>query len=311
MGGTRMDQDFPEGGGFGRTGLLSARESNAEFCEAEKPAKRARRNSGKAEPTPAVILPRRRTAPSPLAICRSLAKRPANAPQVLTQQERLPDAEAADALWAEFMSAFGDAGKLNLQAIEAQYKGLRAIARLYRHHAGQWSYFLASKKIKRVRTAKSDFQPLVKFGLSLSRDANGQATKLAVVLDEWAKADPPIPPDEIPQWLKRSGGVKGVYQAVRDRERPQVTKDERDSALHELIELGFVWETDTPDQLAALDGDYLALVHLDSIRRTVGFRAIDPKVDQGWLRSNAKRLVASQAAFGRAPTPTRSDVALS
>jgi hypothetical protein len=153
MGGTRMDQDFPEGGGFGRTGLMSARKSNAEFCEAEKPAKRAKRNSGKADPTPAVILPRRRTAPSPLAICRSLAKRPADAPQVLTKQERLPDAEAADALWAEFMSAFGDAGKLNLQAIEAQYTGLRTIARLYRHHAGQWSYFLASKKIKRVRTA--------------------------------------------------------------------------------------------------------------------------------------------------------------
>ena len=286
-----MDQDFSGDGAFGRTGPLphnahdaaggglAALESNAEFREAKTPTKRVAGKAGRAEPTAGMILPRGRTANT-----------------------------KADALWAEFQSAFGDVGKLNLQATEAQYAGLRAIARLYRHHAGQWSYFLASKKIKRVRTAKSDFQPIVKFGLSLSRDANGHATKLTATLDEWAKADPPIPADQLPVWVKSSGGVKGVYQSVRDRERPPVTKDERDTALHDLIESGFLWETDTPDQLAALDGDYLALVHFDSIRRTVGFRAVDPKVDQGWLRINAKRLVASRVALDSTPGPTRSDV---
>jgi hypothetical protein len=150
----------------------------------------------------------------------------------------------------------------------------------------------------------------VKLGLRLSRDDTGHATKLTVVLDEWAKADPPIPADQLPEWLKSLGGPKEVYEAVLDRKRPRLTKDQGNAAFHELVEAGFAWVTESPGQFAGLDGDYLALVHFDSIRRTIGFRAVDPKVGQGWLRRNAKRLLASRSTLNSPPATPRSDVPL-
>jgi predicted RNA methylase len=51
-------------------------------------------------------------------------------------------------------------------------------------------------------------------------------------------------------------------------------------------------------------------VHFDSIKRTIGFRAIDPKVDQGWLRRNAKRLLESRVTLDAPPASRRSDVPL-
>jgi hypothetical protein len=179
---------------------------------ASKPRKR-RGFDSKAEPRPVLILPEGRTTET-----------------------------KSDVLWVEFLTAFGNAGNLTLRGVEAQYIGLRSIARLYRHHAGQWSYFLATKQIKRAPTAKSDFQPIVKYGLSLTRDSTGHATKLTTALDEWARADPPIPADQLPEWLKVSGGVKGVYQAVLDRKRPRLTRDQSDAAFHQLVDAGFAWK---------------------------------------------------------------------
>jgi hypothetical protein len=90
-----------------------------------------------AKPTRDVVLPLGRTVPPPLATSRSDEQ----------PSKQCPD--EADALWAEFQDAFENFGTLTLRADEAQYIGLRAIARLYRHHAGRWSYFLASKGMKR------------------------------------------------------------------------------------------------------------------------------------------------------------------
>src|ERR1700746_2628614 len=73
-------------------------------------------------------------------------------------QTRVPG-EGDDALWDEFIRICSDRRRLNLNATENQYETLSIIARLYRRHAPHWSYFLACKKIKRQRNAKSDFHP--------------------------------------------------------------------------------------------------------------------------------------------------------
>src|SRR5580704_9185386 len=56
-----------------------------------------------------------------------------------------------------------------------QRQNLVIIAKLKRYHGPGWSYFLASKKMKRQRNALSDYHPIVMLALRISRDSNGRA----------------------------------------------------------------------------------------------------------------------------------------
>ena len=167
-------------------------------------------------------------------------------------------------------------------------------------------YFLASKKMKRQRNARSDYHPIVMRALGISKDPNGRARPLTVTLDEAERYGKE--PDEIPEWLESQGGVDGVYRKYLARQRRRLTKNERDMAVHELLELGPICKIALPHALAYFDGDYQAVVHIDAVQRTLEIRAVDPKVTPAWLRGSAERLVSSRAMLDMRPTPKRPDV---
>jgi hypothetical protein len=77
----------------------------------------------------------------------------------------------------------------------------------------------------------------------------------------------------------------------------------QEQSFRELIALGYLFETMLPAELVGLlDGDYAAVVHIDSTRKTMSFRAIDPKLKSGWLLNNAQRLLISRLNLTK-PTP--------
>jgi hypothetical protein len=90
-----------------------------------------------------------------------LAKvRTAEVAQVLPSlgEPRVPD--EGEALWEEFVGLSGERGRLNLNASQNQRQTLVIIAKLRRYHGPGWSYFLASKKMKRQRNALSGVDPV-------------------------------------------------------------------------------------------------------------------------------------------------------
>jgi len=220
-------------------------------------------------------------------------------------EPRVPD--EGEALWEEFVGLSGERGRLNLNATQNQRQTLVIIAKLRRYHGPGWSYFLASKKMKRQRNALSDYHPIVMRALGISKDPKGRARPLTVTLDEWERSGKE--PDEIPEWLEsQDGGVDGIYRKYLARQRRRLTKNERDMAVHELSELGPICKIALPHPLAYLDGDYQAVVHIDAIQQTLEIRAVDPKVTPAWLRANAERLVNSRAMLDMRPTPKRPDI---
>jgi hypothetical protein len=219
-------------------------------------------------------------------------------------EPRVPD--EGEALWEEFVGLSGERGRLNLNATQNQRQTLVIIAKLRRYHGPGWSYFLASKKMRRQRNALSDYHPIVMRALGISKDPNGRARPLTVTLDEWERSGKE--PDEIPEWLESQDGVDGVYRKYLARQRRRLTKNERDMAVHELSELGPICKIALPHPLAYLDGDYQAVVHIDAIQQTLQIRAVDPKVTPAWLRANAERLLSSRAMLDMRPTPKRPDM---
>jgi hypothetical protein len=101
-------------------------------------------------------------------------------------QPRAPD--DGEALWQEFVAINRERGSLNLNATENQRQTLVVIAKLRRYHGPRWSYFLASKNIKRQRNAVSDYHPIVMHALGISSDRTGRARPLTVALDEWERS---------------------------------------------------------------------------------------------------------------------------
>ena len=219
-------------------------------------------------------------------------------------QPRVPD--EGEALWEEFVRTNTERGRLNLNATQNQRQNLVIIAKLKRYHGPGWSYFLASKKMKRQRNALSDYHPIVMLALRISRDSNGRARPLTVTLDEWERSGKE--PDQIPEWLESEGGPDGVYRKYRARQRRRLTKNERDMAVHELSELGPICKIALPHPLAYFDGDHQALVHIDAVQQTLEIKAVDPKVTPAWLRANAERLVSSRAMLDMRPAPKRPDI---
>ena len=221
-------------------------------------------------------------------------------------QPRVPD--EGEALWEEFVRANTERGRLNLNATQNQRQNLVIIAKLKRYHGPGWSYFLASKKMKRQRNAPSDYHPIVMRALGISRDPNGRARPLTVTLDEWERSGKE--PDQIPEWLESEGGPDGVYRKYLARQRRRLTKNERDMAVHDLSELRPICKFALPHPLAYLDGDYQAVVHIDAVQQTLEIKAVDPKVTPAWLRANAERLVSSRAMLDMRPTPKEPDIAV-
>src|ERR1700757_1395064 len=206
-------------------------------------------------------------------------------------EPRVPD--EGEALWEEFVRTNIERRRLNLDATQNQRENLVIIIKLKRYYGPGWSYFLASKKMKRQRNALSDYHPIVMRALGISNDRTGRARPLTVTLDECERSGKE--PDDIPEWLESQGGVDGVYRKYFSRQRRRLTKNERGMAVHELLELGPIYKIALPHPLAYLDGDYQAVMHIDAVRQTLEIRAVDPKVTPAWLRANAERLVSSRA----------------
>ncbi len=219
-------------------------------------------------------------------------------------EPRVPD--EGEALWSEFIRINTARGQLNFDSKGNQRETLVIILKLKRYYGPGWSYFLASKKMKRQRNAVSDYHPIVMHALGISADPTGRARPLTVTLDEFERSGKE--PDELPEWLESRNNVDGVYRDYLTRKNPRVTKNERDVAVHELSELGPICKIALPHPLAYLDGDYQALVHIDPIQRTLEIRAVDPKVTPAWLRANAGRLVSSRAMLDMPPTQKRPDI---
>ncbi len=193
----------------------------------------------------------------------------------------------SERLWGDYLSVLVDGRRLIESKVQYDQRAIVAIARLYECHTGGWSYFLSTKKIGTGRPAKSDFHPIVMHWLGATADRTGHATVVCAVLDEWARGNPRLAPDEIPQWLKDKGGPNAIYRERRARARQVPTRDEKDAAVHELCELPPMGSSLMPPELQGLDGDHLVLAHFDSIRQTVEIKGIVRKVDQAWLRANA------------------------
>jgi hypothetical protein len=209
---------------------------------------------------------------------------------LLTRQEC-----GGDPLWEDILGVFGERSTLNVKSDENLYCGLAAIGRLYKREGARWELFLRAKGIRRKPNAFSPFQAIVKYAMDKASDVTGKVTMLAAVLDEWAELDQPIDPNDIPQWIRENGGVKEIYKARRERLDPTPNKAAREQSFRELIALGYLFETTLPAELVGLlDGDYAAVVHIDSARKTMSFRAIDPKLKSGWLLNNAQRLLISR-----------------
>jgi hypothetical protein len=217
---------------------------------------------------------------------------------------RVPD--ESEALWSEFLRINAARGQLNLDAKSNQRENLVIIIKLKRHHGPGWSYFLSSKKMKRQPNAVSDYHPIVMRALGISADPTGRARPLTVTLDEFERSGKE--PDELPAWLESRNGVDGVYKEYRARQRRRLTKNERDIAVHELLELGPICRIPLPHPLAYLDGDYQAVVHIDAVQQTLEIRAVDPKVTPTWLRANAERLLSSRAMLDMRPTQKQPDI---
>jgi hypothetical protein len=101
--------------------------------------------------------------------------------------------------------------------------------------------------------------------------------------------------------------VDGIYRTYLGDKRRWQTKSERDAAVRKLSEIEPFCRIELPDPLVYLDGDYQAIVRIDSVRRTLEIRAVDPKVTHNWLRANAARLVSSRAVLD-GPRPGRSEL---
>jgi hypothetical protein len=153
--------------------------------------------------------------------------------------------------------------------------------------------------MKRQRNAVSDYHPIVMRGLGISADHSGLARPLTVTLDEFERSGKE--PDELPKWLEDRHGVDGVYRNYLARNRPRLTKNERDMALHELSELGPICRIPLPHTLAYLAGDYQAVLHINAVQQTLEIRAVDPKITPAWLRANAR---AAAQLSSNAPDPT-------
>jgi hypothetical protein len=218
----------------------------------------------------------------------------------------VPQESSADAEWAEFERLVAEGRGLTESKAQHDIRMFVQIARLWECHAGRWSFFLDTKKLQRRPQARSDFQPIVMHWLGATADPTGRGTKCCTVLDEWTRTKPAVPPNEIANWLKSRGGPDGIYRAQRRALNPTSTRDQKDAALHKLVELGPIASFPLPPELAQFgDGDQSALVHIDRIKGTLGFKGVVCKVDQAWLRNHAEALVTSRTM--RIPGPTKPD----
>jgi hypothetical protein len=136
-------------------------------------------------------------------------------------EPRVPD--EGEALWEEFVRTNTERGRLNLDATQNQRQNLVTIAKLKQYHGPGWSYFLASKKMKRQRNALSDYHPIVMCALRISNDRTGRARPLTVTLDEWERSGKK--PDEIPEWLESRGGVEWRISEIS--RAPEATADQK------------------------------------------------------------------------------------
>jgi hypothetical protein len=196
--------------------------------------------------------------------------------------------------WRDFLDVIAEGRKLIVSKAEHELRVMVSTARLYECHTGRWGYFLNTKKIGTGRPAKSDFHHIVVHAFDLMGDRTGRSTVVCAVLDEWARSKPRPSPDEIPAWMSAQGGPHEIYKSRRQRARRSPTRDERDAAVHKLVNLPPVCTNPLPSPFAGLDGDHLVLAHFDSIRQTVEIRGIVKKVDHAWLRTNALEILAGQ-----------------
>jgi hypothetical protein len=203
--------------------------------------------------------------------------------------------------WNDFLTMIAEGRQIVLSKAEHDRRVIVSVARLYECHTSDWSYFLSTKKIGTGRPAKSEFHHIVVYALNAMGDKTGRSTVVCAVLDEWVSTKPRPAPDEIPAWMKAQGGRDEIYKRRRDRERHRPTRDERDSAVHELISLPPIDTTPLPAPFAALDGDHLVLAHFDSIRQKIQIRAVVRKIDQAWLRANALDILAGRQWLPPAP----------
>ena len=201
--------------------------------------------------------------------------------------------------WNDFVATIAEGRRIIVSKTEHDRSVIISIARLYECYTGRWSYFLATKKIGIGRPAKSDFHAIVAHALNAMGDRTGRSTVVCAVLEEWACANPRLPPDDIPAWIKAQGGPNAIYKRRRDRERHSPTLDERDAAIHELENLPPVDTQPLPLPLMGLDGDYLVLARLDPIRKVAEIRGVIKKVDEAWLRANALEVLVQR----RSPQP--------
>jgi len=207
-------------------------------------------------------------------------------------------------LWAEYLAVLAD-GRWIIET-KAQYD-LRltvSIARIYDYDPPGFTYLLSTKKIGTGRPPKSDFHNIVMHELRATGDKPGRSTVICAVLDEWARGNPRVVPDKIPQWVKDEGGPNAIYNRRRERHRPVPRQDEKDAAVHALCELPPMISSPLPPELHGLDEDHLVLAHFDSIRQTVEIKGVVRKIDQAWLRANAINILAQRQPRSAPEKPT-------
>src|SRR5258708_29227243 len=117
-----------------------------------------------------------------------------------------------DPAWAELIRVWREANTAHSKTIE----GLRLIAHIYRREAHRWPEWLTQHGIRPPRrgpTSRSPFHGLLKhlLGLGNGADDNGDASRLAAILDRWLAEDIA---DDIGGWIGQHGSISRIYGGV-------------------------------------------------------------------------------------------------
>jgi hypothetical protein len=129
-------------------------------------------------------------------------------------------ARGCDPLWEAVVRVFREANAASRLHTSKTIEGIILIARLYLREGERWEDFLAERGVRRPRRgpiAKSRFHGLAKHVLEIESDDDGEATRLAAVLDHWHAQRDRIAPDQIAEWIVGQGGLTNIYDAVRER----------------------------------------------------------------------------------------------